>query len=120
MCMQVRYEERGAREEEWLSLAKCRFAWQGDLPPGSQHNPTFVPGLTPSGHEAVDQKVPHKTLLLGWLLGGISGHVFASFWPTSVRPHYIHVDTGRGMGFFSQRLLYQAMLFPFTFFLIML
>ncbi|CAL8467270.1 g6807 [Coccomyxa elongata] len=53
----VRYEERGAREEEWLSLSKCRFAWQGDLPPGSQHNPTFVPGLTPSGHDAVDQKV---------------------------------------------------------------
>lgn len=55
--LQVRYEERGAREEEWLCLAKCRFSWQSDLPPGSHPNPTFVPGLTPSGHEAVEHKV---------------------------------------------------------------
>ncbi len=55
--MQVRYEERGSRDEEWLSLSKCRFAWQADLPAGSHPNPTFVPGLTPSGHDAVDHKV---------------------------------------------------------------
>ncbi|KAK9916747.1 hypothetical protein WJX75_006528 [Coccomyxa subellipsoidea] len=53
----VRYEERGAREEEWVSLSKSRFAWQGDLPAGSQSNPTYVAGLTPSGHDAVDHKV---------------------------------------------------------------
>ena len=56
-CLQVRYEERGAREEEWVSLSKSRFAWQGDLPAGSQSNPTYVAGLTPSGHDAVDHKV---------------------------------------------------------------
>jgi hypothetical protein len=54
---QVRYEERGLREEEWLCLARCRFSWQTELPSGSHPNPTFVPGVSPSNQEAVDHKV---------------------------------------------------------------
>jgi hypothetical protein len=53
----VRYEERGAREEEWLLLGRCKFSWQSDLPPGSHPNPTFVPGQSPTGQEAVNHKV---------------------------------------------------------------
>ena len=54
---QIRYQERWGRDEEWLCLARCRFSWLSDLPPGCPPNPTFVPGTTPVKEQAVEHKV---------------------------------------------------------------
>lgn len=62
--MKVRYDERGAREEEWLNLGRSRFSWLSEPAAGCPSNPTVVPGLTPTGKEAVDHKVqPHSRLV---------------------------------------------------------
>jgi hypothetical protein len=55
--VQVRYDERGAREEEWLNLGRSRFSWLSEPAAGCPSNPTVVQGLTPTGKEAVDHKV---------------------------------------------------------------
>ena len=56
---QVRYDERGAREEEWLNLGRSRFSWLSEPAVGCASNPTVVQGLTPTGKDAVDHKVQH-------------------------------------------------------------
>ena len=56
--LQVRYDERGAREEEALNLGRSRFSWLSEPAAGCPSNPTVVQGLTPTGKEAIDHKVP--------------------------------------------------------------
>ena len=58
--VQIRYQERGGRDEEWLCLARCRFTWLSDLPAGCQPNPTFVPGATPTKEAAVEHKARRR------------------------------------------------------------
>lgn len=63
--LQVRYDERGAREEESLNLGRSRFSWLSEPAAGCPSNPTVVQGLTPTGKEAIDHKVlpaasPHQ------------------------------------------------------------
>lgn len=63
--LQVRYDERGAREEESLNLGRTRFSWLSEPAAGCPSNPTVVQGLTPTGKEAIDHKVllaasPHQ------------------------------------------------------------
>ena len=55
----MRYDERGAREEEWLNLGRSRFSWLSEPAVGCASNPTVVQGLTPMGKDAVDHKVQH-------------------------------------------------------------
>ena len=55
--VQVRYDERGSREEEWLKLGRSRFSWLSEPTAGCPSNPTEVQGLTPTGKDAVDHKV---------------------------------------------------------------
>lgn len=55
--LQVRYDERGSREEEWLNLGRSRFSWVTEPAAGCPSNPTVVQGLTPAGKDAVDHKV---------------------------------------------------------------
>ena len=61
--MQVRYDERGSREEEWLKLGRSRFSWLSEPPAGCPSNPTMVQGLTPTGKDAVDHKVTLACLI---------------------------------------------------------
>ena len=55
--VQVRYDERGSREEEWLRLGRSRFSWLSEPAAGCPSNPTVIQGLTPVGTDAVDHKV---------------------------------------------------------------
>ena len=72
--MQVRYDERGSREEEWLKLGRSRFSWLTEPAAGCPSNPTVVQGLTPTGKDAVDHKVslawPCMVCLLPQLAAG--------------------------------------------------
>jgi hypothetical protein len=55
----VRYSERRPGEvkhrEEWASLARLRFQWLSDPPPGAGANPTYA--AAPRGEEAVGWRV---------------------------------------------------------------
>ena len=61
--VQVRYDERGSREEEWLKLGRSRFSWLSEPAAGCPSNPTVVQGLTPTGKDAVDHKVTLACLI---------------------------------------------------------
>ena len=60
--LQVRYDERGSREEEWLNLGRSRFSWLSEPAVGCPSNPTVVQGLTPTGKDAMEHKVQHLNL----------------------------------------------------------
>lgn len=65
--LQVRYAERGQREDEWLSLDRTQFGWLSEPGPGT--NPTFHVSLTPVKDAAVDHAVcaaSRQYLPLAW------------------------------------------------------